>query len=131
MSEQITYPKSYVYEQLGNKPRGNLYYLKYDADKVIAELKHKIEDVQATSYAESVDAGMRERRLKRAMWLMTAEWAEAMGLASCNIAIKLSYKERFFYNDEANRENDIRKYKHRQVVFYRYSDYCRAKAEKI
>lgn len=35
MSELIEYPKSYVYDQLGNKPRGNLYYLKYDADKVI------------------------------------------------------------------------------------------------
>jgi hypothetical protein len=35
----MTYPKSYVYDQLGSKPRGNLYYLKSDADKVIEELK--------------------------------------------------------------------------------------------
>ena len=42
MSEQMTYPKSYVYNQLGNKPRGNLYYLKYEADKVISNLKAKI-----------------------------------------------------------------------------------------
>lgn len=34
-----------------------------------AELKHKLEDAKATAYAESVDAGMRERRLKRALWL--------------------------------------------------------------
>lgn len=68
--------------------------------------------------------------LKRALWLMTAEWAEAMGLASCNIAIKLSVKERFFYNDEADREKDIKKYRRRQVVFYKYADYCRAKAEE-
>ena len=82
-----------------------------------AELKQKLEDTKATAYAESVDAGMRERRLKRALWLMNAEWAKGMGLASCNIAIKLSFKERFFYNDEANREKDIKKYRHRQVVF--------------
>lgn len=95
-----------------------------------AELKKKLEDVQASAYAESVDAGMRERKLNRALWLMTAEWAEGMGLASCNIAIKLSFKERFFYHDEANREKAIKKYKHRQVVFYKYADYCRAKAEE-
>lgn len=70
------------------------------------------------------------RTLRRNLWLMTAEWAEGMGLASCNIAIKLSFKERFFYHDEANREKDIKKYKHRQVVFYKYADYCRAKAEE-
>ena len=71
-----------------------------------------------------------KRMLKRDLWLMTAEWAEGMGLASCNIAIKLSFKERFFYHDEANREKDIKKYRHRQVVFYKYADYCRAKAEE-
>ena len=37
--------------------------------KMIAELKQKLEDAKASAYAESVDAGMRERRLKRALWL--------------------------------------------------------------
>ena len=37
-----------------------------------AELKAKLEDVQASAYAESVDAGMRERRLRRALWLARA-----------------------------------------------------------
>jgi hypothetical protein len=37
-----------------------------------AELKKKLEDVQASHYAESVDAGMRERKLKRALWLTRA-----------------------------------------------------------
>ena len=57
-------------------------YLKSEADKVIAEkdteiaeLKQKLEDVQASAYAESVDAGMRERRLKRALWLARADRA--------------------------------------------------------
>lgn len=99
-------------------------------DNEIAELKQKLEDAKATAYAESVDAGMENYNLKRSLWLMTAEWAKAMGLASCNIAIKLSFKERFFYHDEANREKDIKKYKHRQVAFYKYADYCRKKAEE-
>lgn len=38
-----------------------------------AELKAKLESVQATAYAESVDAGMRERRLKRALWISRAK----------------------------------------------------------
>ena len=42
------------------------------ADAAIAELKQKLEDAKATAYAESVDAGMRERRLQRALWLARA-----------------------------------------------------------
>ena len=41
-----------------------------------AELKSKLESVQATAYAESVDAGMRERKLQRALWLARAESAK-------------------------------------------------------
>ena len=40
-----------------------------------AELKQKLEDAKATAYAESVDAGMRERRLKRALYKACANWA--------------------------------------------------------
>ena len=89
--------------------------------------------VDPNGYVSVVDAArlVAELRASRhALWLMTAEWADAMGLASCNIAIKLSVKERFFYNDEANREKDIKKYRHRQVIFYKYADYCRKKAEE-
>ena len=65
---------------------------------------------------------------KRALWLMTAEWAEAMGLASCNIANKFTSRENFEVGDDY-RNKTIKKYRHRQVVFYKYADYCRAKAE--
>jgi hypothetical protein len=53
------------------KPSG--YYKKTEVDAAIAELKQKLEDAKATAYAESVDAGMRERRLNRALWLERAE----------------------------------------------------------
>jgi hypothetical protein len=33
-----------------------------------AELEAKLEDVKASHYAEMVDAGIRERRLRRALW---------------------------------------------------------------
>lgn len=47
-------------------------------NKDIAELKKKLEDAKATAYAESVDAGMRERRLRRALWLARANHADTM-----------------------------------------------------
>jgi hypothetical protein len=40
------------------------------------EIKAKLESVQATAYAESVDAGMRERKLKRALWMARAKSAK-------------------------------------------------------
>jgi hypothetical protein len=46
-----------------------------DKDAEIAELKQKLEDAKASHYAEMVDAGMRERKLKRALWLARAEMA--------------------------------------------------------
>lgn len=54
---------------------GQLVYLTNDADAAIAELKQKLEDAKATAYAESVDAGMRERRLRRALYKACANWA--------------------------------------------------------
>ena len=67
----------------------------YDADEVevaIDELKQKLEDVneliktarqmledaKATHYAEMVDAGMRKRRLRRALYKACANWADVV-----------------------------------------------------
>lgn len=47
-----------------------------DKDAEIAELKAKLEDAKASHYAESVDAGMRERRLRRALYKACANWAK-------------------------------------------------------
>lgn len=51
------------------------------ADNVIEDLERKLEDAKATAYAESVDAGMENRRLKRALWLARAEWARSSALS--------------------------------------------------
>ena len=40
-----------------------------------AELKQKLDDVQARVYANDIDAWKRERRLRRALWLARAEMA--------------------------------------------------------
>ena len=67
------------YERLGdaNKtyPASTLVIRKQFVDAAIAELKAKLEDVQATAYTESVDAGMENRKLKRALWLARASEA--------------------------------------------------------
>ena len=41
-----------------------------------AELKAKLESAQASMYADNVDLGMENRRLKRALWLARAEKAK-------------------------------------------------------
>ena len=41
-----------------------------------AELKAKLEDVQASMYADVVDANMENRRLRRTLWLARAERAK-------------------------------------------------------
>ena len=58
----------------GGEPRAC--YPKAEVDTAIAELKQKLEDVQASAYADSVDAGMRERRLRRALYKACANWAK-------------------------------------------------------
>jgi len=51
-----------------------------------AELKQKLEDAKATAYAESVDAGMENRKLKRALWMhraITAKFNKEACKAMC------------------------------------------------
>lgn len=43
-----------------------------EKDAEIAELKQKLESVQASMYADVVDTNMENRRLKRALWLARA-----------------------------------------------------------
>ena len=56
-------------------PRRTPVIRKQFVDAAIAELETKLENVQATAYVESVDAGMENRKLKRALWLARAERA--------------------------------------------------------
>lgn len=60
------------------------FYLKDEVDAAIAELKAKLEDAKATAYAEMVDAGMENRRLKRALWLARAEKARFVAIVIDN-----------------------------------------------
>ena len=70
------------YERLGDAnetyPASTLVIRKQFVDAAIEELKAKLDDVQATAYAESVDAGMENRRLKRALYKACANWADVV-----------------------------------------------------
>ena len=54
---------------------GDEVYLAKQVDAAIAELKAKLENVQASMYADVVDANMENRMLKRALWLARVEIA--------------------------------------------------------
>jgi predicted RNase H-like nuclease (RuvC/YqgF family) len=49
-----------------------------ESNDTIEKLKQKLDNAQASAYAESVDAGMENRRLKRALWLARAARARSM-----------------------------------------------------
>ena len=51
--------------------------VKEQEDDVVADLKRKLESVQASMYCDVVDANMENRKLKRALWLARAKRAEA------------------------------------------------------
>lgn len=63
--------------------------------EMVEQLKAKLEDAKATAYAESVDAGMENVKLKRALWLARSErarlkvleyWPDYCHNAHCRIA---------------------------------------------
>ena len=51
---------------------GAKYYDKDAVDALLAEKDKEIESLKASHYAESVDEGMENRKLKRALWLARA-----------------------------------------------------------
>ena len=54
-----------------------IFYLKYEVDALLAEKDKEIESLKASHYAEMVDAGMRERRLNRALWVTRTAMAKS------------------------------------------------------
>ena len=77
-----------------------------------AELKQKLENVQASMYADVVDANMDNRRLRRALWIARAERAKAMSVYWYVKRTEISNWEEF--NSKWNKIENL----------------CRAKAEE-
>jgi hypothetical protein len=82
-----------------------------------AELKQKLEDAKATAYAESVDAGMSERRLRRTLWIARAEWARSSALS--------------YHLIESHPDKDVSAtYKRKANKWEKAKDKCLKKAEE-
>ena len=60
---------------IARKIDGEIYVSLDQVNRAIEEKNAEIENIKATHYAEMVDAGMRERRLRRALWLARAQRA--------------------------------------------------------
>lgn len=75
-------------------------------DKEIAELKAKLEDVQASMYADVVDANMENRRLRRALYKACANWAIFRACILEYFCIKINAKkwERMYHKCRAKAE---------------------------
>jgi peptidoglycan hydrolase CwlO-like protein len=90
-------------------------------DERIDELKAKLETVQASAYADSVDAGMRERRLNRALWIARANRAHA----------EAKYNHQTARRYEEHKEHTIANCFDATVNKWQEVDHkCRAKAEE-
>jgi multimeric flavodoxin WrbA len=61
---------------IARKIDGEMYVSLDQVNKAIEEKNAEIENIKATHYAEMVDAGMRERRLRRALYNACANWAK-------------------------------------------------------
>ncbi len=103
-------------------------YLKSDVDEAIAELKAKLESVQASDYADSVDAGMRERRLSYALWLARAYRAkEKQQLFHFSLDYEKLCIDGFFDPYNGRKELSPKQW---VKVFNKVENKCRAKAEE-
>lgn len=98
----------------------------------IAELKQKLEDVQASHYAEMVDAGVRERRLRRALWIARAERAIAEAEYWYGHCAGMYYIDATDVPDEE--DNPYKRVKDTTIGWYKtwmnIERKCRAKAEE-
>ena len=113
---------------------------KQKLDKAIAErdgnqvcidaLKQKLENVQASMYADVVDAGMENRRLKRALWLARAKRASDKALIFY-FAMTGSYNLNINgYSDKEKGHTRMRTAKWWMITWLKVERKCRAKAEE-
>jgi FtsZ-binding cell division protein ZapB len=86
----------------------------------VRQLKSKLEDVQASAYAEMVDAGMRERRLRMALWFARAWFCGRSSEYFSGMASRCKIGQEDFYREVSERARRYNKSSYK----------CRAKAEE-
>ena len=109
---------------------GAKYYDKDAVDALLAEKDKEIESLKASHYAEMVDAGMRERRLRRALWLARAERASDKALIFY-FAMTESYNLNINgYSNKEKGHTRMRTAKWWRLTWLKVERKCRAKAEQ-
>ena len=106
-------------------------YPKAKVDAAIAELKQNLEDAKATAYAESVDAGMENRRLKRALWIARANNAESQFLYWCaRFGVESGFTKADIRGYSVNTKRRLRTIGEWIEKWKNVKSKCRAKAEE-
>ena len=84
------------------------------------ELRKEIESLKASHYAESVDAGMRERRIRRELWLARAWFCGRSSEYFSGMASRCKIGQEDFYREVSERATKYMKLSYK----------CQARAEK-
>ncbi len=93
-----------------------------------AELKAKLESVQATAYTESVDAGMENRKLKRALWTARAKaYRYIAELITCFNPDYVRNRKMFIPNNQKQKQMNSLEWAR---LMLKVESKCRAKAEE-
>lgn len=93
---------------ISRKIAGELYVSIDQVNKAIEEKNAEIENIKASHYAEMVDAGMRERKLKRALWIARSEWARSSALSYHLIEDHPNKDVAATYNRKANKWEKVK-----------------------
>ena len=97
-------------------------------DKEIAELKDKLESVQASMYCDVVDANMENRRLKRVLWFSRAKaYWYITELLTCFNPDYIRNRKMFTPNNQKQKQMNSLEWAR---LMLKVSNKCRAKAEE-
>lgn len=102
-----------------------------EVDEAIAELKQKLNDAKATAYTESVDAGMENRKLKRALWIARAERASDKArifyfAETCGVKLNIDG-----YSNKEKGHTRMCTARWWRITWLKVECKCRAKAEEL
>ena len=102
-----------------------------ESNDTIEQFKAKLESVHATAYADSVDAGMRERRLRRALWLARANSAEGQFFYWCaRFGVESGFTKTDIRGYSVNTKRRLRTIGEWIEKWKNVKSKCRAKAEE-
>ena len=97
----------------------------------VEELRKEIESLKASHYAEMVDAGMRERRLRRALWIARANRADGEFIYLCaRLAMESGFTKSDIRGYSVNTKRKLRTIGEWIEVWKNVKSKCLKKAEE-